>query len=60
MPAEKHDVVVDWVVTPTQAIHIDQNSRQRGRVFWELVPGTEFEQLGIVAELRAIQNLGPM
>ena len=60
MPAEKHDVVVDWVVTPTQAMHIDQSSRQSGRVFWELVPGTEFEHLGIVAELRAIQNLGPL
>jgi len=60
MPAEKHDVVVDWVVTPTQVMHIDQSSRQSGRVFWELVPGTEFEQLSIVAELRAIQNLGPL
>lgn len=60
MPAERHDVVVDWVVTPTQVIHIEQSSRQRGRVFWEMVPGTEFERLGIVAELRAIQNLGPL
>jgi hypothetical protein len=41
-------------------MHIDQSSRQSGRVFWELVPGTEFEQLSIVAELRAIQNLGPL
>ena len=60
MPAEKHDVVVDWVITPTQEIHIDQSSRQRGRVFWEMVPGTEFAELSIVAELRDIQNLGPL
>ena len=60
MPAERHDVVVDWVITPTQKIHIDQSSRQRGRVFWEMVPGTEFAELSIVAELRDIQNLGPL
>ncbi|MSO32326.1 MAG: 5-formyltetrahydrofolate cyclo-ligase [Ilumatobacteraceae bacterium] len=60
MPAERHDVVVDWVITPTRKIHIDQSSRQRGRVFWEMVPGTEFAELGIVAELRDIQNLGPL
>ena len=60
MPAERHDVVVDWVVTPTQAIHIPQNSRQRGRVFWDMVPGTEFENLSIVSELRQILKLGPL
>lgn len=60
MPAERHDVVVDWVVTPTRTMHIQQNSRQRGRVFWDMVPGTEFEQLGIVAELRQLLHLGPL
>ena len=60
MPAERHDVAVDWVVTPTRAMHIDQSNRQRGRVYWEMVPGTEFERLGIVAELREILGLTPL
>lgn len=54
MPAERHDVAVDWVVTPTRSIHIDQRTRQRGQVYWEMIPGTEFERLDIVAELRDI------
>lgn len=54
MPAERHDVAVDWVVTPTRSIHIDQTTRQRGQVYWEMVPGTEFERLDVVAELRAL------
>jgi len=60
MPAERHDVAVDWVVTPTRAMHIDQSTRPRGRVYWEMVPGTEFERLGIVAELREILGLVPL
>lgn len=56
MPAERHDVAVDWVVTPTRSIHIDQTTRQRGQVYWEMIPGTEFERLGIVAELRALMK----
>lgn len=54
MPAERHDVAVDWVVTPTRSIHIDQTTRQRGQVYWEMIPGTEFERLGIVSELREL------
>lgn len=54
MPAERHDVAVDWVVTPTRSMHIDQTTRQRGQVYWEMIPGTEFERLGIVAELREL------
>ena len=54
MPAERHDVAVDWVITPTRSLHIDQSSRPRGQVFWEMIPGTEFEQLGIVSELRGL------
>lgn len=56
MPAERHDVAVDWVVTPTRAIHIDQAARQRGQVYWEMIPGTEFERLSIVAELRDLKD----
>lgn len=59
MPAERHDVAVDWVVTPTRSLHIDQSSRPRGQVFWEMIPGTEFEQLGIVSELRELLRNKP-
>jgi len=56
MTAERHDVAVDWVVTPTRSMKVDQTTRQRGQVYWEMIPGTEFERLGIVAELRALMK----
>jgi len=46
-----HDVRVDWIVTPTQTIRVDAGGHPLGKVLWELVAGTEFEQLPPVVEL---------
>ena len=52
MEGEAHDVPVDWVVTPSRTIHVEVE-RMPGRVFWELIPGTEHEDLPPITELRA-------
>lgn len=52
LPAEPHDVRVDRIVTPTTVRLVDEPPRPAARVHWEMLPGTEFERLGIVAELR--------
>jgi 5-formyltetrahydrofolate cyclo-ligase len=46
-----HDVRVDWIVTPTRTIRVDAGGHPLGKVLWELVAGTEFEQLPPVVEL---------
>lgn len=48
-----HDVRVDWVVTPTRTLQVDGPGHPRGHVLWDLVAGTEFEQIPPVAELAA-------
>lgn len=50
---ERHDVPVDWIVTPTRAIHVEGLKRPVGRVYWDLIPGTEHENLPPINELRA-------
>jgi 5-formyltetrahydrofolate cyclo-ligase len=54
LEAEAHDVPVDLIVTPTRTLGVDGPPRSPGRVHWELLPGTEFDRLEIVAELRAL------
>ncbi|MFI7586840.1 5-formyltetrahydrofolate cyclo-ligase [Spongisporangium articulatum] len=50
---EAHDVPVDWVVTPTRTIRVAGVDRAPGRVFWDLIPGTEHEHLPPILELQA-------
>ena len=50
---EPHDVAVDWIVTPLRTIPVTDCVREPGRVRWELIPGTEHEDLPPIRELRA-------
>ena len=59
LDAEPHDVRVDWIVTPTATLAVDGPPRDPGRVLWELIPGTEFEQLEVTEELRRITAPAP-
>ena len=54
--ASPHDVGVDWIVTPTQSIHVVDPVRGPGRIFWDLIPGTEFEHMPPIEELRIMQG----
>jgi 5-formyltetrahydrofolate cyclo-ligase len=56
LAAEAHDVPVDLVVTPTRTLRVEGPPRAPGRVHWELLPGTEFDDLEIVAELRSLDR----
>lgn len=52
---QAHDVSVDLIVTPTRTMPIEaQEPRPRAYVRWDLLAGTEFERLSVVAELRAM------
>ena len=53
---EEHDVTVDVIVTPTRTLPVIADPRLPARVRWELVPGTEFETLDVLAELAEIQR----
>ena len=54
--AAEHDVVVDWIITPTRTIRVEGPPRSAGRVRWELVAGTEFELIPPVLELAALRG----
>jgi 5-formyltetrahydrofolate cyclo-ligase len=56
LTGERHDVPMDWIVTPERAIHIPQPNRAPGMVFWEMIPGTEHEMLPPIVELRALRT----
>jgi 5-formyltetrahydrofolate cyclo-ligase len=49
---EPHDVPVNWIVTPERAIEVANLDRKPGKVFWNLIPGTEHETLPPIIELR--------
>ncbi len=56
LDGEVHDVAVDWIVTPTRTLHVDGLVRKPGRVFWDLLVGTEHEHLPPVDELRRMRS----
>ena len=53
---EAHDVGVDIIVTPTRTLPVDGPARGRAHIRWEMVQGTEFETVGVLAELAQIQR----
>ncbi|WP_432562598.1 5-formyltetrahydrofolate cyclo-ligase [Kineococcus sp. SYSU DK003] len=53
LDGEPHDVAVDWIVTPTRALHVPDHGRTAGFVRWDMLPGTEHEFLPPIEELRA-------
>jgi 5-formyltetrahydrofolate cyclo-ligase len=53
-----HDVPVDWIVTPTRAIRVDDVDRKAGRVRWEMLAGTDLESVPPIMELRALRGTG--
>ncbi|MGH3197464.1 MAG: 5-formyltetrahydrofolate cyclo-ligase [Streptosporangiaceae bacterium] len=60
--AAAHDVPVDWIITPTRTIRADFPARPPGRVYWDLLRGTELASVPPVMELAALQgrDLGPV
>ena len=51
-----HDVPVDWIVTPTRTLHIQDTGRQAGRVRWELLDHSPLASIPPVRELRERKN----
>jgi 5-formyltetrahydrofolate cyclo-ligase len=53
--AAAHDVPVDWIITPTRAIRVNQPGRVPGRIHWDLLHGSDLEGIPPVRELAALQ-----
>ncbi len=51
LSAKEHDVVVDWIITPTRSIKVENVDRSQTKIFWDRIPGTEFENLSVTKEL---------
>jgi 5-formyltetrahydrofolate cyclo-ligase len=51
-----HDVPVDWIITPTRTVRSGAPARPPGRVYWDLLRGTELETIPPVVELAALQG----
>jgi 5-formyltetrahydrofolate cyclo-ligase len=51
-----HDVPVDWIITPTRTVRAETPDRPPGRVYWDLLRGTELESIPPVVELATLQG----
>jgi 5-formyltetrahydrofolate cyclo-ligase len=54
LTGEPHDVPVDYIVTPQRTIPVPVD-RRPGKVFWELIPGTEHETTPPIMELASMR-----
>lgn len=57
LEGEAHDVPVDWIVTNERSIPVARPGREPGRVFWDLIPGSEHEFLPPIVELRDARSV---
>ena len=58
LPGEPHDVVVDWIVTPSRCAGTGRGPRGPGAIRWDLIPGSEFEELDLLDELKEVLDMG--
>ena len=56
LEGEPHDVPVDWIVTPTRTIRVPDPKRAPGKVYWDMLVGTEHEFLPPIEDLRAMRK----
>jgi len=56
LEGERHDVAMDFIVTPERTIEVPELVREPGVVYWEMIPGTEHEMLPPIIELRAARD----
>jgi len=55
---EDHDVIVDWIITPTMTHRVPGVERPLGRVRWELLEGSPKLKSPVFAELRNLSLNG--
>ena len=56
VPAEKHDLAVDVIVTPTQAFHASTGRERPKGIYWDLVNNDMLERMPILKELRGAKT----
>lgn len=52
IPMSKHDVPVDFIVTPNRIIKTTHAHPKPPGIIWELLPSDAFKRMPILAELR--------
>jgi 5-formyltetrahydrofolate cyclo-ligase len=50
---DDHDVPVDWIVTPTRTLRVDEPGRTPGRVRWDLLQDSPLRDIPPIRELAA-------
>jgi 5-formyltetrahydrofolate cyclo-ligase len=54
------DTICDYIVTPTQVIHVSSPQKPTGGIFWEkLAPGM-MENISTLKELQALEQAGKL
>ncbi len=52
VPMAKHDVPIDFIVTPESIIRTERAKSKPSGIIWELLPSDAFKRMPILAELR--------
>jgi 5-formyltetrahydrofolate cyclo-ligase len=53
LEGEEHDVPVDWIVTPTRALHVQDSGRTNGVIHWDLLADSPLRLIPPIQELLA-------
>ncbi len=57
LPHEKHDIPIDWIVTPEDIIETNTDYKKPTRINWELLDRENLEKIPILRKLREKTNL---
>jgi 5-formyltetrahydrofolate cyclo-ligase len=58
LPADEHDTVVDWIVTPTETIKVTERIRKPTGIHWDRVTPSMLEEIAPLAELDQVRESG--
>ncbi len=54
---DDHDVPVDWIITPTASVQVDDPGRRPGRIHWDLLDGSPLMTTPPIQELFAERSI---
>lgn len=52
LPRHKHDVLLEWIVTPERTIHVEPEGHQPEGIYWELLGEDRIEAIPVLQERR--------
>lgn len=51
-PRENHDLIVDFIITPTQVLRVDRKYRQPKGIIWSKLKPEDIDRMPILLELK--------